>query len=63
MAKWEVNDDVITYEGHFTGYFCSECGKGFLDDLCDNNGADRIDAYDEFKFCPFCGERMEKEDE
>lgn len=52
--KWICND-VISYEGHFEGYFCPKCGKGFLDDLCENNGADRIDAYDEFDYCPFCG--------
>ena len=60
-GKWELSEGVLSYEGTFDGYFCSECGKGFLDDLCCNNGADEIRVNQEFNFCPFCGADMRGE--
>ena len=57
-GKWELKEDILSWEGTFDGYFCSECGKGFLNDLCCNNGADWVDVQKDFKFCPFCGADM-----
>ena len=60
-GKWELKEDLLSWEGTFDGYFCSECGKGFLSDLCCNNGADWVDVKKDFKFCPFCGADMRGE--
>ena len=57
-GKWELQEDIFSWEGIFDGYFCSECGKGFLNDLCCNNGTDWFDVKKDFKFCPFCGADM-----
>lgn len=61
-GKWELKEDILSWEGTFDGYFCSECGKGFLNDLCCNNGADWVDVKKDFKFCPFCGADMRGEE-
>lgn len=60
-GKWELKEDILSWEGTFDGYFCSECGKGFLNDLCCNNGDDWVDVKKDFKFCPFCGADMRGE--
>lgn len=59
-AHWEYIDNVISYEGEFSAYECSHCHKTFLDDLCENNGSEMVDARKDFKYCPFCGARMDE---
>ena len=61
-GHWIEKENVISWEGHFSMYVCSACNKGFLDDLCENNGTEIVDAYKDFKYCPFCGTRMDGED-
>ena len=62
-AHWDCIEDVISYEGTFDGYECSHCHKMFLDDMCQNNGSDYVDAKKDFKYCPFCGARMDEKTE
>ena len=59
-AHWEYRDIVFSYEGEFGAYVCSNCNKAFLDDLCQDNGAEMVNVGEEFKYCPFCGARMEE---
>lgn len=58
-GRWIYEDCIITFEGEYGGFFCSECGKGFLDDLCCNNGDETISVKEEFRFCPNCGAKMD----
>ena len=62
-AHWDCIENVISYEGTFDAYECSHCHKMFLDDMCQNNGSDYVDAKKDFKYCPFCGARMDEEEE
>ena len=59
-AHWECLDIVFSYEGEFGAYVCSNCNRAFLDDLCQDNGAERVNVGKEFKYCPFCGARMDE---
>lgn len=59
-GKWELQEDLLTWEGTFDGYFCSKCGKGYLNDLCCGNGEHYVDVTKEFNFCPNCGCAMEE---
>ena len=61
-AHWEYRDIVFSYEGEFGAYVCSNCNKAFLDDLCQDNGAEMVDVGKEFKYCPYCGARMDEEE-
>ena len=58
-AHWNCIENVVSYEGTFDAYECSHCHKCFLDDLCENNGSDYVDAKKDFKYCPFCGAKMD----
>lgn len=58
--KWECHD-CLSMNGMYELYQCPKCGRGFLDDLGENDGSDMIDAYDEFNFCPYCGEDLRSE--
>ena len=58
-GRWKITEDVLSYEGRFDFIGCSKCGKGFLDDLCQNNGADFVSVKNDFLFCPFCGAKMD----
>jgi NAD-dependent SIR2 family protein deacetylase len=60
-AHWDCIENVISYEGTFDAYECSHCHKSFLDDLCENNGSDYVDAKKDFEYCPFCGAKMDEE--
>lgn len=62
-AHWDYIENVVSYEGTFDGYECSHCHEMFLDDMCQNNGSDYVDAKKDFKYCPFCGARMDEEEE
>ena len=59
-AHWNCIENVVSYEGTFDAYECSHCHKSFLDDLCENNGSDYVNAKKEFKYCPFCGAKMDE---
>ena len=59
-AHWNCIENVHSYEGTFDAYECSHCHKSFLDDLCENNGSDYVDAKKDFKYCPFCGAKMDE---
>ena len=59
-AHWDCIENVFSYEGTFDAYECSHCHKSFLDDLCENNGSEMVDAREDFKFCPFCGAKMDE---
>jgi NAD-dependent SIR2 family protein deacetylase len=59
-AHWNCIENVFSYEGTFGGYECSHCHKMFLDDMCENNGSEMVDAREDFKFCPFCGAKMDE---
>ena len=59
-AHWEYRDIEFAYEGKFGAYVCSNCNKVFLDDLCQDNGAEMVNVGKEFKYCPFCGARMDE---
>ena len=59
-AHWDCIENVHSYEGTFDGYECSHCHKMFLDDMCENNGSDYVDAKKDFKYCPFCGAKMDE---
>lgn len=58
-AHWNCIENVFSYEGTFDGYECSHCHKMFLDDMCQNSGSDYVDAKKDFKYCPFCGAKMD----
>ena len=58
-AHWNCIENVHSYEGTFDAYECSHCHKSFLDDLCENNGSDYVDAKKDFKYCPFCGAKID----
>ena len=60
-AHWNCIENVVSYEGTFDAYECSHCHKSFLDDLCENNGSDYVNAKNDFKYCPFCGAKMDGE--
>ena len=62
-AHWDCIENVFSYEGTFDGYECSHCHKMFLDDMCQNNGSDYVDAKKDFKYCPFCGAKMDEKTE
>lgn len=59
-AHWEYKDIEFAYEGEFGAYVCSNCNRAFLDDLCQNNGAEMVNGGEEFKYCPYCGARMDE---
>ena len=59
-AHWDCIENVHSYEGTFDGYECSHCHKMFLDDMCENNGSDYVDAKNDFEYCPFCGAKMDE---
>ena len=62
-AHWDCIENVISYEGTFDAYECSHCHKSLLDDLCQNNGSDYVNAKNDFKYCPFCGAKMDEKTE
>ena len=59
-AHWNCIENVVSYEGTFDAYECSHCHKSLLDDLCENNGSDYVNAKNDFKYCPFCGAKMDE---
>ena len=59
-AHWEYRDSAFAYEGEFGGYVCSNCNRAFIDDLCQDNGAEMVNVGEEFKYCPYCGARMDE---
>ena len=59
-AHWNCIEIVVSYEGTFDAYECSHCHKSLLDDLCENNGSDYVNAKNDFKYCPFCGAKMDE---
>lgn len=59
-AHWDCIENVFSYEGVFDAYECSHCHKIFLDDMCQNNGSDYVDAKKDFEYCPFCGAKMDE---
>lgn len=66
MTNVEYTSDMVRvvhgywiFEEYPDGYYhweCSKCGSQFSDGIVDN-------ADEEWKYCPKCGAKMDKEDE